>query len=358
MDPLPTRHADGPPASLPDGIGALPRTAVRIDADGRIREAGAMAAAMLGFPPEELQGRSLQDLAVEEWRAAADVAVARLRFGAVDQFELALRGRSGRRTLVEMTVGAGSDGGGIVVFWVERRFRLVANAEEVRRAQRATYAVLARWDAQRRRTAAALDGEIAPVVAAAKYAVEAGLRQVQDAGSGGAVALGEAVGRLRDVLIGLRQLSDRLHSRQLEDLGLADAVSAGCRAAEASAPGLQLSCQVAIPDGRIPALRNTDLIRIVEELLDNVVRHAHARRANLRLQADPDGVSLTLEDDGIGFDARAAEAEFGASVAGGIGLGLVRARAEATGGRTMVRSQRNGGTTIRIVWPLPGERTG
>ena len=69
MDPLPTRHADGPPASLPDGIGALPRTAVRIDADGRIREAGAMAAAMLGFPPEELQGRSLQDLAVEEWRA-------------------------------------------------------------------------------------------------------------------------------------------------------------------------------------------------------------------------------------------------------------------------------------------------
>lgn len=354
MDPLPTRHTDRPPPALPDGIGALPRTAVRIDADGRIREAGATAAAMLGFQPQELQGRSLQDLAVEEWRAAAEVAVARIRFGAVDQFEIALRGRSGRRTLVEMTVGAGSEGGGTLVFWVERRLRLVADAEEVRRAQRATYAVLARWDAQRRRTAATLDGEIAPAVAAAKYAAEEGLRQAQNAGLDGAAPLREAIGRLRDVLIGLRRLSETLHSRHLEDLGLADAVSAGCRAAEASAPGLQLSCEVAVPEDRIPALRSTDLIRIVEELLDNVVRHAHARHANLRLQADPGGVSLTMEDDGIGFDAPAAEAAFGASVAGGVGLGLVRARAEATGGRTTVQSQRNGGTTVRIVWPLPG----
>ncbi len=353
MDPLPPRHADRPRPPLPEGIGALPRTAVRIDTDGRIRDAGATAAAMLGFRPQELQGRSLRDLAVEEWRAAADVAVARMRFGAVDQFELALRGRSGRRTLVEMTVGAGGAGGEALVFWVERRLRLVADAEEIRRAQRATYAVLTRWDAQRRRTAATLDSEIAPIVAAAKYAAEEGLRQAQNAGWDVAAPLRESIGRLRDVLIGLRRLSETLHPRHLEDLGLADAVSAECRAAEGSAPGLQLSCAVTVPEDRIPALRSTDLIRIVEELLDNVVRHAHARHAHLRLQADRDGVSLTLEDDGIGFDAPAAEAAFGTSAAGGVGLGLVRARAQATGGRTTVQSQRNGGTTVRIVWPLP-----
>src|SRR5271165_1280631 len=124
---LDTGPGGSSPAFVSGGVAA-----VWLDREDRIREATASAAAMLGLEPPALVGRQLADLAAEGWRTAAEVAAARVRFGSTDGFELLLRGRSGRQTLVEMTAQSQpfpNGEPGSVVAWSERRLRRRSRAE-------------------------------------------------------------------------------------------------------------------------------------------------------------------------------------------------------------------------------------
>jgi len=114
-------QSTGTPAFASGGVAA-----VWLDREDRIREATASAAAMLGYEAQALVGLQLADLAADGWRTAAEVAAARVRFGSTDSFELLLRGRSGRQTLLAMTARAQPlpDGEpGSVIAWSERRLR-------------------------------------------------------------------------------------------------------------------------------------------------------------------------------------------------------------------------------------------
>lgn len=97
------------------------------------------------------------------------------------------------------------------------------------------------------------------------------------------------------------------------------------------------------------------LLRVVQEALSNVVKHAGATRATVTLKADAAACSVTVHDDGRGFDPRASKA-------GHFGLETMRERAEALGGRLEVCSSPGEGTTITVTVPLtgvlPGERPG
>ena len=92
------------------------------------------------------------------------------------------------------------------------------------------------------------------------------------------------------------------------------------------------------------------LLRIVQEALTNVRKHAHARRARVSLEvvSDPSGPRLraTVADDGRGFDpARLpAEARFG--------LQTMRERAEAAGGRLEIEARNGQGTRVTVAVPL------
>ncbi len=76
--------------------------ALRLDAAGRIVDVTPEAATVLGFRPQDLHGLALRDLAAEQWSAVAESATVRILAGDAGPFQLMLRGRSGRRTLVEI----------------------------------------------------------------------------------------------------------------------------------------------------------------------------------------------------------------------------------------------------------------
>lgn len=83
------------------------------------------------------------------------------------------------------------------------------------------------------------------------------------------------------------------------------------------------------------------LYRVAQEALNNVIRHARASQASLRLELSPASVSLTITDDGCGFDpARVAP--------GHMGVGIMRERALAVGADFWLQSQPGNGTTIQI----------
>ena len=104
------------------------------------------------------------------------------------------------------------------------------------------------------------------------------------------------------------------------------------------------------------------LIRIVGEALRNVAQHAGGNKAKVALLYGPEGVVVTIEDDGKGFDV---ETTFGSAEGRGhFGVVGMRERAEAAGGQLVVRSEAGHGTIVRASIPytnlaaVPGMSSG
>lgn len=98
---------------------------------------------------------------------------------------------------------------------------------------------------------------------------------------------------------------------------------------------------------RFPLGVEAQLTRIVQEALSNVRKHARAGHAWVTLEGDGAGTSLTIRDDGCGFDPR-EEAPGGRP---SFGLQTMRERAEAAGGQLMVESERGAGTRVTVLLP-------
>jgi two-component system nitrate/nitrite sensor histidine kinase NarX len=93
------------------------------------------------------------------------------------------------------------------------------------------------------------------------------------------------------------------------------------------------------------------LLRVVQEALTNTRKHAHANQATVRIETDGTGITLAVEDDGLGFDPAAATS----SMEGGFGMASMRERVEQLGGTLAVHTAPNAGT--RIVVRLDAEDT-
>ncbi|GAA1715059.1 sensor histidine kinase [Propioniferax innocua] len=90
------------------------------------------------------------------------------------------------------------------------------------------------------------------------------------------------------------------------------------------------------------------LVRMAQEALANVAKHAHARTVRLHLDYAADGVSLQVTDDGCGFDARQLDSPRPAS---GYGLPGLRDRLAAVGGRLDIDSEKGWGTSVTASVP-------
>ncbi|MGH9197115.1 MAG: sensor histidine kinase, partial [Acidimicrobiia bacterium] len=88
--------------------------------------------------------------------------------------------------------------------------------------------------------------------------------------------------------------------------------------------------------------------RIAQESLNNIVKHAKARRVDLRLSCGDDEIGLEVSDDGVGF---ASEETF----PGHLGLRSMRERAMRLGGTLLVESAPSQGTRIRAYIPRSNE---
>jgi two-component system sensor histidine kinase UhpB len=131
----------------------------------------------------------------------------------------------------------------------------------------------------------------------------------------------------------------------LEMLGLKGAVDTYARSVADKA---DIDIDVRSDDlrGALDAQAEIALYRILQEALSNVVRHAQARRALIRLQRTPEGVLATIEDDGVGF----AVAEVLRNPTS-LGLFGMQERATYLGGRFEIRSDRDG-TTVEVQIPV------
>ena len=169
----------------------------------------------------------------------------------------------------------------------------------------------------------------------------------------------EEVVVLVDQAIGsVRRLVARLSPPLLDELGLVAAVRAFVAGlqAEAAGAGTRLTLDLSAAE-RDPRRLDAELegaaFQIIEEALANVLRHARARTASVRLGLQGEAVRIDVRDDGCGFDVAAKLQERGHT-----GLARIRERARALGGRCEIRSNASGGTELQVVLPQPGVGVG
>ena len=142
----------------------------------------------------------------------------------------------------------------------------------------------------------------------------------------------QAVDTLRDVARGI-------YPPLLESEGLAAALWAHARRTDLAVTVLDRA------SGRYPREVEATAYFCAVEALHNAVRHAHARHAHVELDGTESTLTVTITDDGRGFDA--------ASAVYGAGLTHMTDRADAAGGSLTVDSKPDHGTTIRLALPLP-----
>jgi signal transduction histidine kinase len=153
-----------------------------------------------------------------------------------------------------------------------------------------------------------------------------------------------AIGELtRTAQSEMRSLIYELRRDPVED-GL---VAALHECAEDRCKGTALAVGVEGPIGNLPISRDAEaqLFAIGREALTNVVKHARAANASIRVEVDPDRVLLEIADDGRGFDPERRHP-------GHYGLESMRGRASEIGGLLSISSMPGLGTQIRVETPV------
>ena len=144
-----------------------------------------------------------------------------------------------------------------------------------------------------------------------------------------------ALAEMRTLLLELRPAA--LVEARLADLlrQLADAITGRER----------LPVTLAVEEiGPLPPDVHVAFYRTAQEALNNVVKHSRANRVEIGLRHVPEtGVELVVRDDGRGFDP-------GEVLSDGLGLGIMRERAQAIGALLVVESELGCGTRVRLMW--------
>jgi len=183
-----------------------------------------------------------------------------------------------------------------------------------------------------------------------KLQIEAGI--IKLSGNAGQVASARSAfertaGQLNDVLGEVRRISHDLRPAILDDLGLAAALDHLAHEWEEHA-GIPIAFHADGDTDGMPDVANTVLFRIAQEALTNIARHAKANQITLQLEGKLRGnkqqVSLTVRDDGVGFDIDKIDG----NPRCGIGLRNMVERLEAVGGQLKLNSS-SAGTTVRAT---------
>jgi len=225
---------------------------------------------------------------------------------------------------------------------------LAAMARRLRQAQQGLRdylgALTAGQEEERHRLARELHDDTIQSLIALNQRIQLARAAATDEAAAGQLAEMERLAT--DTIDDLRRLTRDLRPSYLDDLGLAPALRLLARD-QTAALGIPVGFVATGQERRLAPATELAFYRIAQEALRNVGRHARADAATVALDFAPGRTTLTVSDDGVGFDAteRAAERALG----GHFGLLGASERAEAVGARLAVESAVGKGTAVRVT---------
>jgi signal transduction histidine kinase len=204
---------------------------------------------------------------------------------------------------------------------------------------------------EQRRIARELHDEVGQALSAVKVQLAVAERRIERMGAARAL-LADAQTSADSALHSVRDLSHLLHPSALDDLGLVAAL-------ESLVADFRRRHQVAVEflhqgrDERLQAETERAIYRIVQEGLTNIARHAEASSGYVRLTMEESSVTVTIEDDGVGFDVADVERP---GKRRGLGLLSVRERVTGLRGTVRIESAARNGSRIEVELPAVAPR--
>jgi two-component system, NarL family, sensor histidine kinase UhpB len=247
------------------------------------------------------------------------------------------------------------------------RFNALAGALDAARTENLALnrRLITAQDDERRRTALELHDEVGPSL----FGLNANVASIATAASGlpgeAAAQVAERVGDLATIIDHLqginRGMLNRLRPMALGHVPLADIVAELVREREREHPHIVFTHDVATLDRGYDDTVDLTLYRCVQESLTNAIRHASAKKIDVKVAAicgaaaggtsavQGPSLELTVRDDGFGIAAGQEQ---------GFGLRGMQERVHALGGEFAIESAQGRGACVRIVIPLPPRSAG
>lgn len=293
----------------------------------------------------------------------AGIGAALVLTGLLTWHELTIPGQSaGERVVATSYAVVSATAGILLAVWINRIISQSAERKELIDELTATRRELAAAERQagvleeRQRLAREIHDTLAQGFTSIVLQLQAAEAAWASGSPGARLHLEQARRTASENLAEARQLVWALQPDPLGEASLAEAlVRLTGRLAEEQ--GIEAATRITGRLRPLPTPTEVALLRITQEALANVRRHARAGRVTVTLSYMEDVAVLDVQDDGVGFDPRAAGRTAGPEE-GGFGLAAMRQRVDRLGGSLVIESAPGAGTTLVVELPVGGDEAG
>lgn len=162
----------------------------------------------------------------------------------------------------------------------------------------------------------------------------------------------DVAGLVKSAIDDIRSIMEGLRPSMLDDLGLISTMRCYCREhAERFSSICELEERIELNEEVIPEPLKITIFRLLQEALNNIVKHSGADHVLVTLKKNGKSIELRVSDDGVGFDP--SKDPFRKGEGGGFGITSMKERAELSGGTLTILTRKGQGTTVAASWDLP-----
>jgi PAS domain S-box-containing protein len=332
-------------ARLQATLDAIPDLLFEVGLDGRYHACHSRCSDLLAAPPEQLLGKLVSDVMPPD---AADIAMAALQeaneSGHSIGKQIALRLPQGKKWFELSIARKSSLPNEDPRFIVLSRDITERKLSEKRMEELSRHLVVVQESA-RRRLSGELHDRTSPNLAAIGVNLDImaeTMREVQSPVLSD--RLEDVRALIEDTTASIREICSDLRPPVLDYAGLAAALDSYVKQFQRRT-GIPVRIDGADPGMRLPPALESVLFRIVQEALTNCAKHSRAKSFQVMLRLGGAPVSLTVSDDGIGFDPDSLGKTTHTS---GLGILTMREMAEFSGGKFILESVPGKGTRITV----------
>lgn len=203
-------------------------------------------------------------------------------------------------------------------------------------------------ESERKQVASELHDELGQILTAVKFSIENALNQMER-DSAVSKTLQPLIPTLQSAIEEVRRIYTQLRPSVLDDLGILATVGWFCREFHQRHQTIEVSHEAAVVESDVPEPLKLVIYRIMQEAFDNAAKFSKADRLWLSLLRFDNILTLTIKDNGVGFDP--TEALSVENPSRGLGLASMKERTELSGGTLRINSGNGDGTTIVAQWP-------
>lgn len=205
---------------------------------------------------------------------------------------------------------------------------------------------------ERRQLAKELHDSIGASLSAIKFFLEENIASRPDTAHSDGTSLKSIVGYIQNTIQEVRRISMSLRPSQLDDMGLVAAMQWYCRSSGKMYANTRIETQLSVAEYKIPHFAKVVIYRVMQEALNNALKHSKAANVQVRLAERRGCILLCVKDNGCGFDPEDPRRE--ADPMSGFGLKGMRERAEVVRGDLSIDTRPDQGTVVCLELPLNG----